>query len=454
MENNKCPKLNEFCYVCGHIVPKVGKKERKNLLTPEFSFAYTQYFDEVDTSGEDFTPNTVCSNCYSNILNWFHRRRGHLPFAKPVIWVKDPNGHNKTRCYACINYDVGINKRRLKRKTHVAAFTASLPVPRADGVEQPTPPCLETMSALPLESVFTLPSNLQDPDYTPNLEDDEPKPLTQNEMDYIVAKLGLSQRNSEFLTSFLKRRKLTQHNVSATAYRKRQAEFQHLYTVDDKNTFTYCNDIKSLVNKLGMEYNAGDWRLFIDGSVSSLKVVLLHKTNKKPSIPLALGTNMKESYETLDNILKKIKYNENKWKVCCDLKIVNILQGVISKGGFPKFFCFRCDWDSRSKVDQYQCNDWTKRTLENEKRLKLVNEPLIKNIDDILLPPLHIKLGIAKKFIEMAVKDNEEVFDCLKNIFPKLSNDKIKKGIVASINIFISMLVLFALFVLLSIFRK
>lgn len=185
-----------------------------------------------------------------------------------------------------------------------------------------------------------------------------------------------------------------------------------------------------------MQYVAGDWRLFIDGSVSSLKVVLLHKTNKKPSIPLALGTNMHETYETLKDILEKIKYNEHKWKICCDLKVVNILQGVISKGGFPKYFCFLCNWDSRSKIDQYQCKHWIKRTSENEKRLNLFNKPLITNIDDILLPPLHIKLGIAKKFIEVAVKHSDEVFECLKNIFPKLSKEKIKNGMIALLNIF------------------
>lgn len=177
-----------------------------------------------------------------------------------------------------------------------------------------------------------------------------------------------------------------------------------------------------------MEYVARDWRLFIDGSVSSLKAVLLHKTNQKPSIPLALGTNMKESYDTLNNILKKINYNDHKWKICCDLKVVNILRGIITKGGFPKYFCFLCNWDSRSKVDQYHCKDWVRRTPENKPQLKLVNDPLIKDINDILLPPLHIKLGIVKKFIEVAVKDDDEVFDCLKTIFPKLSNDKIKHG--------------------------
>lgn len=58
----------------------------------------------------------------------------------------------------------------------------------------------------------------------------------------------------------------------------------------------------------------------------------------------------------------------------------------------------------------------------------MIEEPIIENVDDILLPPLHIKLGIVKKFIETVVKNNDEVFECLKNIFPKLSDQKIKAG--------------------------
>lgn len=426
MENIRCPQINAFCYVCGHMVPKTKTKYQRNLFTEEFKFAYTQYFDEVDVSGEDFTPNTVCMGCYSNLLHWLHGRRTKLHFIKPVIWVKDPNGHDISKCYACINFDPRFNKKRSKSKKYVAAFTATLPVPLSAGFKPPLAPCQETMSLLTASTNFYDASNTQDPDWIP--ENKQPKPLTQSEMDYIVAKLGLSQRNSEMLTSFLKRRKLLKEDVSATAYRKRQAEYQKLYTVNDENSFTYCNDIKGLVNKLKMEYIAGDWRLFIDGSVSSLKAVLLHKTNKKPSIPLAFGTNMKETYETLGSILKKIKYDDHKWKICCDLKVVNILQGVIAKGGFPKFFCFLCNWDSRSKIDHYLCHDYVKRTAENEKRLNLCNEPLIKNIDVILLPPLHIKLGIVSKFIQVAVKDEEEVYGCLQNIFPKLSTDKIKNG--------------------------
>lgn len=326
MENSRCPNNDFFCLVCGHMVPTSVQRKRS---TPEFKLAYASYFDEVDPSGEDYTPNTVCGTCYVRLLDWYNRRGRNLTFMKPMVWIKDPKSHDKSRCYSCINYSPKLNKRMLKRKTYVAAYTGILPVSMPDGAKPPKPPSPDVMSTRTAITQLGNQSDFQDADYEPDIDDDKSKPLTQNEMDYVVANIGLSQRNAEFLTSFLKRRKLTEHTVSASSYRSRQTEFQTFYTVDAANTFTYCTDIEGLVNHLGMAYAADDWRLFIDGSVSSLKAVLLHKTNNKPSIPLAYGTNMKECYETLGNILEKIKYEEHKWKICCDLKVVNIMQGTI-----------------------------------------------------------------------------------------------------------------------------
>ena len=204
-----------------------------------------------------------------------------------------------------------MERQQLKTKVYTAAFTATLLVKIAADTDTPKPPSLDTVS-LQAETGFTNPTNVNDADWTPNIQNNAPQPITEIEMVYIVAKLGLSQQKSEWLTSFLKSRKLTQQNVSATSCRQRQADFQKLYSVDEANTCTYSHDIPGLVKKLGMDYIAGDWRLFIDGSVTSLKAVLLHKKNKKPCIPLGFSTTMKETYETLGEILEKLKYNVDK----------------------------------------------------------------------------------------------------------------------------------------------
>jgi len=61
---------------------------------------------------------------------------------------------------------------------------------------------------------------------------------------------------------------------------------------------------------LGHKCNPEQWRLFIDSSKVSLKVVLFHNGNKFPSVPLAHVANMKESYKTMKLLLGKIKYDE------------------------------------------------------------------------------------------------------------------------------------------------
>jgi hypothetical protein len=87
---------------------------------------------------------------------------------------------------------------------------------------------------------------------------------------------------------------------------------------------------------LGLEYNPDQWRLFIDLSKVSLKVV-----------PLDHTANLKETYESMKLLLGKIKYSEFKWKLCGDLKVVALLLGM--QLGYTKYCCFLCKWDSRDK---------------------------------------------------------------------------------------------------------
>ncbi|XP_031637300.1 uncharacterized protein LOC116349837 [Contarinia nasturtii] len=51
-------------------------------------------------------------------------------------------------------------------------------------------------------------------------------------------------------------------------------------------------------------------------------------------------------------------------------------------------------------------------------------------MEKVLLPPLHIKLGIVKNFIKALVKrNNERAFQRLQQIFRRLSKAKIKEGV-------------------------
>jgi len=112
---------------------------------------------------------------------------------------------------------------------------------------------------------------------------------------------------------------LLHQDTKVCFYRGRHEEFKDLFSQEDSVVF--CNDISSVMEVLGHEYNPDQWRLSIDSSEVSLKVVLLHNGNKFPSVPLAHAANTKESYESMKLLLEKIKYDEFKWKLCGDLKL-------------------------------------------------------------------------------------------------------------------------------------
>lgn len=165
-----------------------------------------------------------------------------------------------------------------------------------------------------------------------------------------------------------------------------------------------------------MKYNTMDWNLFIDASSSSLKAVLIHRTVEKPSIPIAYSTVLKETYDDLDKILKAVKYKEHHWKISCDFKVMAILCGL--KGGYAKHMCYKCLWDTRAS-DQYSKKDWPPRSIEVG-QCSLIRQPLVA-FKKLLLPPLHIKLGLVKNFVKQIVK-RPAIFDFLNdNLFKRLS---------------------------------
>ena len=69
---------------------------------------------------------------------------------------------------------------------------------------------------------------------------------------------------------------------------------------------------------LGCELISDEWRLFIDSNKTSLKAVLLHNGDTKPSVPVAYAVNMKESYESMKTLLEAIDYSKYAWSICGD----------------------------------------------------------------------------------------------------------------------------------------
>ena len=138
--------------------------------------------------------------------------------------------------------------------------------------------------------------------------------------------MNLSKKQAELLGSRLKGSNLLRQNTKVCFYRGRHEEFKDFFSKEDGVAF--CNDVCSVMEVLGHEYHPDQWRLFIDLSQVSWKFVLLHNGNTFPSVPLVNAASMEESFESMKRLLGKIKYEEFKWKLCGDLKVVALLLGM------------------------------------------------------------------------------------------------------------------------------
>ena len=170
--------------------------------------------------------------------------------------------------------------------------------------------------------------------------------------------LDLPKNLAELLASKFKDRNVLAPGTVVSFYHNREIDLVQFFRIEDE--FLFCDDINGLLNAMGCEYEPVEWRLFIDSSKRSLKCVLLHNGNVFASIPKGHSVQMKKTYDSMKQVLEKLKYSEHNWKIFGDLKIVCMLLG--QQGGYSRHPCFLCLWDSRAKKDHCVKQDWPKRT--------------------------------------------------------------------------------------------
>ena len=83
--------------------------------------------------------------------------------------------------------------------------------------------------------------------------------------------------------------------------------------------------------------------------------------------------------------------------------------------------------DSRADGEHYRRKEWPSRDTHVPGHHNIVNVPLIPR-EKILLPPLHIKLGLIKQYVK-AMDPDSDAFHHIVSMFPKLSDAKLKAGI-------------------------
>ena len=152
---------------------------------------------------------------------------------------------------------------------------------------------------------------------------------------------------------------------------------------------------------LGVQHLPSEWRLFIDFSKSSIKAVLLHNGNLLPSISIAYSENLRESHKTMVILLEHIKYDTYNWHICGELKVIELLLGM--QPGYTKYCSFVCEWDSRGRQKDLPLSD------ELIPAKKSVSHQHLVDPKKVLLPSLHIKLGLIKNFVKAMVNTTKKV---------------------------------------------
>ncbi|GBM08887.1 hypothetical protein AVEN_57436-2-1, partial [Araneus ventricosus] len=133
--------------------------------------------------------------------------------------------------------------------------------------------------------------------------------------------------------------------------------------------------------------------------------------------------HLEENYNVLSIILEKINYQEHRWMVCGYFKLLPMLLG--QQAGYTKYPCFLYLWDNRAIDHHWTKTDWSLRDVLTPGEKNVTNTILVSP-EKVLLPPLHIKLGLMKQFIKSLPKDGG-CFRYLCSKFPKLSEAKSKE---------------------------
>ena len=245
-------------------------------------------------------------------------------------------------------------------------------------------------------------------------------------MNDLTRNLVLTKAKAETLSSRLKIWNLLAPSCKISKPRKRHVTFANFYAMSfdsDHPLLCYCSDIHGLFQEIGIACSASDWRLVIDSSKRSLKAVLLHNGNVHPSIPIAHFVQMKEDRESVKILLELIQYNNHNWDVCGGFKMIAFLLRL--QGGYTKHSCFFCLWNSKTNEQHYLVKNWPASKDLTPGSHNVLNSSLTEK-SKILLPPMHIKLGLAKQFVK-ALKPTSRAFRHIRQMFPSISEAKLKE---------------------------
>lgn len=438
--------VDTVCYTCGLLATP---KPRLISTNPAFCEAYEDYFGfSISHQTKSWAPHVTCNRCYTSLVNWSNEsNKNGLPISVPVRW-HEPFDHVES-CYFCwVNFR-GLTPDQ-SRKIYDLEWpdSANKPIFRPANVPPPKrkPKAkrefsnVESQSNVLGEEMETEVDADQSVEYQivsrKHRRIERPQVLiTQAMLNDLAREMpSTSISDQEVLASRLYQWGALAPETCVTKFRNRHQKFSQYFSMSDG--YCHCHNFEGLTNELGLNYQQADWRLFIDAGKRTLKAILLHNGNEKPSIPLVYSRRG-ESRQSMEKIMRLLGYGQpgRDWMVVADFKVLNLLRGV--RGGNSRYPCPHCRWRStgRSHAEKWGENpdsvDLREDGEASEKNLYGVDHPPLVHAYNLILPPLHIKLGLMSSFVKALARDypDSPAFAYLNEFFAgQLSKNKICKG--------------------------
>lgn len=421
-----CANINNFlCNVCGLYTPK-NKQEK---ISEHIIGKYKEAFNRDPVVNQEYAPNHLCITCHVMLTE---RNATHVKPETPMLWKAPDIAH--VHCYMCLMPSLK-GKKWSDRKNIAYPTTSTSLRPTFNDIPFNVDENSNLGSYKGYESDGITSSSVPERNtasYAPSTTDEEPdipQHMDQGFFNDLARDLNLSGEGTELLGSRLRQLRVLKKGTKTT-FRNKSDEFRSMF--DEFNGIVFLRNLHGLFELFEIAHDKNEWRLFIDSSVSSLKALLLHNGNVYPSIPVAYSTVHKEEYQTMKLILELINYPEHEWKIIADFKMINILMGL--KRGYPKFPCYLCLWNRNDCDDKYKVKQWPSRPSfdkypdSNNLYYSAEQRPLVK-AENVLPPPLHIKLGLVTQLFKKLIEVNVNVKEMLLSIFPRLSQSKVECGI-------------------------
>ena len=229
-----------------------------------------------------------------------------MPFAVPMVW-REQSDH-VIDCYFCMTKIKGFSRKNKSKISYHVCRSAIKPVPHDPDMPVTQPPTEKKDTLSVDEGASTSTESEEDLiESDPSFQHKSaPLLMNQERLNDLVRDLYLSKVNAEVLGSRLQQWNLLEPGTTISSFRFRNQSLARYYA--SAENICYCKDIEGLMTELGCEHNPAHWRLFINSSKTSLKAVLLHNGNIKPSIPVGYSILRKETYDTVKILLDILEY--------------------------------------------------------------------------------------------------------------------------------------------------